>query len=368
MNFLRHLSNLPGWRTNRKIVVIESDDWGSIRMPSLAVYQELKKQGINVHSGDNNRFNTLDTLASKQDFEQLYATLSAHRDRLGNYPIITALCLSANPDFTQIAESNFEVYFFEPVTATLQKYDRLDAWQMWKQGEKERLFYPEFHGREHLNVRVWMRALKQGDAATIEAFKKRFWGFKPQNQYNISYQAAFDLDERAALPLQKEIIKNGLQLFEQLHGRKARFFVPPNGAIHQEIIDTAVAEGIQYVSTPKIHREPQGNGKFKKKYKFLGTKGALGARYLTRNCFFEPSYHGKGFSTEDCLQQIGAAFALWKPAVISTHRVNYVGGLSPKNAIFGNQELDRLLHNILKYWPDVEFMTSTQLGDLIKND
>ena len=33
-NALRNLSNLPGWRTSRKIVVIESDDWGTIRMPS----------------------------------------------------------------------------------------------------------------------------------------------------------------------------------------------------------------------------------------------------------------------------------------------------------------------------------------------
>lgn len=33
----RHFLNLPGWHTRRKIVVIESDDWGSIRMPSKEV-------------------------------------------------------------------------------------------------------------------------------------------------------------------------------------------------------------------------------------------------------------------------------------------------------------------------------------------
>jgi len=27
----RYIANIPGWRTNRKIIVIESDDWGSIR-------------------------------------------------------------------------------------------------------------------------------------------------------------------------------------------------------------------------------------------------------------------------------------------------------------------------------------------------
>ena len=37
-NIFHNLLSIPGWRTNRHIVVIESDDWGSIRMPSKEVY------------------------------------------------------------------------------------------------------------------------------------------------------------------------------------------------------------------------------------------------------------------------------------------------------------------------------------------
>ena len=33
--------NALGWNSNRKIVVIESDDWGSIRMPSRKIYEYL---------------------------------------------------------------------------------------------------------------------------------------------------------------------------------------------------------------------------------------------------------------------------------------------------------------------------------------
>ena len=32
-----NLLNIPGWRTKRKLVVIESDDWGAIRMPSKEI-------------------------------------------------------------------------------------------------------------------------------------------------------------------------------------------------------------------------------------------------------------------------------------------------------------------------------------------
>ena len=42
----KYYINLRGWKTNRKIVVIESDDWGSIRMASLKSYTNLLKIGI----------------------------------------------------------------------------------------------------------------------------------------------------------------------------------------------------------------------------------------------------------------------------------------------------------------------------------
>jgi len=43
---IKNASNIPGWRTNRRIVVIESDDWGSIRMPSNDTHAKLVSQGL----------------------------------------------------------------------------------------------------------------------------------------------------------------------------------------------------------------------------------------------------------------------------------------------------------------------------------
>ena len=36
-----NLTNARGWKTKRKIVVFESDDWGMTRMPSKKIYDEL---------------------------------------------------------------------------------------------------------------------------------------------------------------------------------------------------------------------------------------------------------------------------------------------------------------------------------------
>lgn len=338
-------------------------------MPSQDVFEELKQLGLDIDSGDNKRFNTLDTLASNNDLEVLFHTLRKFKDKNNNHPKITALSLCANPDFEKIVKEEYKQYFFEPFTTTLEKYGHHGTFQIWRQGENEKLFYPEFHGREHLNIKIWMEALQQSDYQTVEGFKRGFWGFRPKNNWNISYQAAFDLDKESSLEIQKDIVSSGLRLFEKLYGRKARFFVPPNGAINQEIINCSAHHGIRFVSSPKIYKEPLGYRKTKRRFRFLGQRGIGNIRYLTRNCFFEPSYPGKGFSTADCINQIDTAFKFRKPAIISTHRVNYIGGLNKENRKSGNEALELLLGNIIKNWPEVEFMTSKELGMLIaQND
>lgn len=42
----RYIQNLPGKSTKRKLVVIESDDWGSIRMPDKETYHNVKASAL----------------------------------------------------------------------------------------------------------------------------------------------------------------------------------------------------------------------------------------------------------------------------------------------------------------------------------
>ena len=68
------------------------------------------------------------------------------------------------------------------------------------------------------------------------------------------------------------------------------------------------------------------------------------------------------------MEEIRVAFKWGKPAVISSHRVNYVGSIDPSNRDNGLDKLKKLLNKVLKKWPDVEFMTSAELGDLIRSE
>lgn len=364
---IKNLSNLPGWRTTRKIVVFESDDWGSIRMPSLQTFEYLKSKGVDVSSGDSLRYNLNDTLATADDLSSLFEILNSVKDKNGNPAVFTPISLVANPDFEKIKESNFQGYFYEPFTETLKRYNREDAFILWKEGIQKRLFVPQFHGREHLNVQVWIRALQNNDKHSLLAFEQGMWGFKNSLKSGISYQAAFDLEQPGEIEYQKSVIAEGLGLFEKLHGYKASFFVPPNGPFNETLEQTAAENGIRFMSTSKIHREPQGNEQFKKKFHWLGQKNKYGQRYITRNAFFEPSQPGKDW-VDSCLTDISTAFKWHKPAVISSHRVNYIGVLNSANCDKGLNLLKTLLKSIAKYWPETEFMTSSDLGNLINNN
>ena len=361
-----NLKNIIGKSVKEKYVIIESDDWGSIRMPSLAALKRLKSKGLSLESGYSKRYNNTDTLASKKDFECLYEVLSKHKDVDGNSPLFTALSLVANPDFDKIKANNFTKYEYEPFPKTLKKYGEADALPMWKEGIDNNLFYPEFHGREHLNVNVWMRALQAGDKPTKLAFDEGLWAIKTETAYNINYQAAFDVQKKSDIEDQKQIISDGLELFEKLHGYKARYIVPPNGAFNNQLLETAAQNGIDFYGASKIQNEPQGQGNHKKALHWLGKINKFDQTTITRNAFFEPNEIGM-YGVEDCLKSIHYAFKWNKPAVISSHRTNYIGVHNPKNREKGLRELDELLFRILKQWPDVKFITSTKLGEIISN-
>ena len=365
-----HASNIPGWRTNRKIVVIESDDWGSIRMSSLDAFQRLLKAGMRE---DRNHYNINDALESNEDLECLFETLSKFKDSTGRHPVMTGVNVVANPIFEKIKESGYKEYYYEPYTETLKRYPKHDrVYELWIEGISNRLFVPIFHGREHLNVQRWLRALQSGHKSTLLAFENGITGiYNGINGEPIpEFQAAFDLDTMDDLPYMKEVLNSGLHLFEKLYGYKSKYFVPTNGPFNNELEEDLLNQGVRYINSGKIQREPLGNGQYNKNVRFIGQANKWGQIYLTRNCFFEPASMESPADTDwvnNCLKEMEIAFKWHKPATISSHRVNYIGFLHPKNREKTLKQFEILLSTMLNKWPDIEFMTSAELGDLISS-
>ena len=286
----------------------------------------------------------------------------------GSPAVFTAVSLVANPDFERIRDADFQSYFYEPFTETLAKTPGCgESFELWGEGRRNGVFVPQFHGREHLNVAGWLTALQSGNLEVRKAFDHGMWGFVPTGDFSlpISLQAAFDLVNPDEIPYPATVISNGLKLFERLHGFRASFFVPPNGPLFSELEKVAAEHGIRYMATAKVHREPGGSGVTKTKFRWLGKRNSFGQRYMTRNCFFEPSSPGRDW-VDTCLNEIATAFRWRKPAIISSHRVNYIGALDESNRDNGLYELKKLLDSIIRNWPDTEFVSSEQLGQMIE--
>jgi hypothetical protein len=365
---LRNLSNLPGWQTNRHIIVFESDDWGSIRTSSIEAVNRLITSGIDFVSLDAHRYSFNDTIETAEDLSALFDVLLSINDSNNKPAVFTAVSLVANPDFEKIRNNSYEQYYYEPFTITLSRSSECwHSFKLWKEGIKAGIFVPQFHGREHLNITAWMHALRNNHTETVKVFNEGMWGYvnKFYNRRRINYQEAFNIHEPGEVKLLEDILRDGLNLFEDLFGYRAKLFVAPNGPFPNSLEKSLAESGVLFITQSKIQNEPLGYGKNRRVFHYLGMRNKWGQIYLTRNCFFEPGSTEKTDWVDSCLHEIDIAFKWHKPAIICSHRVNYIGKLNIHNRQNGLKQLKELLTGIKNRWPDLEFMSSDQLGSLI---
>jgi hypothetical protein len=346
--------------------VIESDDWGSIRMPSKAVYRTMIKGNLIT---PNNAFAKYDSLASEDDLEHLFDLLTTFKDFKQNHPVFTANCVLANPDFHKIRDNNFETYFFEPFTSTLNEYPKHKrSFELWKEGYASGVFYPQFHGREHINVDRWIRNLKEGHTDLIKAFNLNTFFVETTvgSKKNANIAAALDMDDYDDTITHEKILSEGYQMFKSIFGYDSKSFIAPNYIWHPSVEQKLERLGIKYIQSSKFQNIPlPGKEGYKRRFIYTGKRNKTGQIYMTRNCYFEPSLNSNPGLIDSCIHSISNAFFWGKPAIISSHRLNYVGFIHEQNRDKNLILLKEFLTKILKKWPDVEFVNSAQLGDII---
>jgi hypothetical protein len=365
-NLKYHLANAQGWRTNRKIVVIESDDWGSIRSTNNDAVNKLRQSGLDV---EKCHYLRNDALESEEDLEHLFNTLKKFKDFKGNHPVITANVLVANPDFEKIEYSGFSNYYNESVTKTFKRSRNCDnSFALWKQGLQDQIFFPQSHGREHLNIPRWMHDLQSNNLDTRLAFDLRIFGLSA-NVSKVkrgSYLAAYDLGIRKSIYDRKSIVKEGLVEFEKLMGYRSKSFIAPNYVWDNEIEEAIFEGGVQFIQTSfKQNLSKYADDNHRSVRHYTGKVNKNNQIYITRNVYFEPSENPEVDWVGLALKQMDIAFTWGKPAVISSHRVNFIGSINESNRMSSLSSLEILLSTMIKRWPKVEFITSAQLGSII---
>jgi hypothetical protein len=365
---LLNAKNLVGWRTNRKIVVFSVDDYGNVRLSSKQARENMNREGLEI----NSRFDAFDTLETRRDLEMLYDVLTSVKDRNERHAVFTTFALPCNINFEKMAETGYRHYFYELLPETFEKLSIQQpsayegAWKLLSEGIKKELIVPLFHGREHLNLKVFEEKLGKKDHELLIALKNRSYTSITSSGYKtISPTAAFDFWEFEENSRFVEIINEGLEAFKKVYGYKPNHFNPPGGREHPAIHKTLKENGVKFIDTPLVKEEHQGRGKYKRVFNYTGKRNDWGQIYLVRNVVFEPTVNRGVDWVSFAIKQIEAAFRWNRPAIISSHRVNFCGHIDEENRRKGLRALKKLLESIMKRWPEVEFMAANELGALI---
>lgn len=345
----------------RRVVVIESDDWGSIRVPSRNVYDALMAEG---YAMDKRPYERYDCLETDEDVKVLSDVLLKYKDKNGRHPVLTLNYLSANPDFRKIKEKGYTEYIYENVSNTYSRYPQsTNVIQMVKDGIEQGIFMPQCHGREHFNVNDWLNALRKGDKDVMTAFGYGMCGIFPKvdpakgNQYMVALKSHDDESQKYVCG----VVAQSLAMFRNIWGVASRSFVAPCYTWNDKIENVLYNNGVELIQGARVRRSSCNSSK---KNLYAGEKNN-GLIYGVRNCFFEPATT-TNYSTDKLINDVGNVFKNKHIAVISSHRINYVGGIDINNRIKNLKLLDEFLSALLMKYPDVEFMSSDQLIDILK--
>lgn len=351
--------NRKGNFLKEKLIIIESDDWGAIRTPSKDTITYFEKKGFEIATSIYKN----DSLASQDDLEKLFEVLQTYKGSDGKPAVLTANSIMANPDFAKIKAHDFQHYFWEPFTETFKRYPKHhNNFQLWKEGINNGVFYPQFHGREHLNVKRWMAALQSNNEAIITSFDQQT---TYSGKQDYSFMEAYDWDNPEDIQQQQTIIAEGLQLFEKHFGYKSKSFIAPCYNWDTKLESFLADQGIEWIQGLRSQLQPTGVFDTYESIRHHFGQQQNGLRFNVRNCFFEPSMLPQKDWVNSCLAQIQSAFLFSKPAVICSHRINYVGYINPKNSERGLNDLNQLLRTIVKKWPDARFINTAELSQFV---
>ena len=365
---LANIKNIPGWRTRAKLVIFNVDDYGNVRLASRAAKAQLEKAEVTL----SGRFDTLDTLETREDLEALFEVLDSVRDRNGRGAVFTPYALSVNPDLAALRSSP-DIWQSEDLPETFgrlagegpQAYD--GAWALWREGIERGLMQPEFHGREHFNLHLLKRKLSRRDAdvmANIEA--NSMAGLKEDPDLpGIGFTHAFGLADRSELPQHRAIIADGIARFSRIFGRPPKCFTPPAQRLLPELHEFVAAHGVCAIDCPLYSVQQIDRDQRKGVYHITGRRRGQGHVTLVRNVIFEPNLYPSRDEVAHAMGLIQAAFRWGKPAMISSHRVNFCGHIDPANRRAGLDDLKRLLRAIVKRWPEVQFISAGELAERV---
>lgn len=367
MYLLKFLSNKFRWnklKLSPPLIIFESDDWGTIRMPSKFVKDKLT--GINPKWVDD-PYLQFDSLETDDDVCLLFNLLSKYKGADGRPPVITANCILQNPDFNAIRFNGFSQYIGQDFRASLQQNPKSNrVFSLQKQALSEGYFFPQFHGREHIHILRWLTSLQENSPLAQVAFENGMISLKSGVSFPcVNFKMdAFNPINSSNLFQIIEIAKDGLSKFEAVWGYNARTLIAPCYFWHSDMELELSRLGILGFQGLAVQKQSTLNGnpfKIRKIYHYQWEKNNSNQFYMIRNAFFEPSLNPSIDWVSCCMKEIDKGIKNYGFATISCHRLNFMGSINPSNRDKNLFSFELLLKQIILRYPNVRFGTTVDL-------
>ena len=342
------------------IVIFESDDWGSIRVPSKEALRDYCAVHPEFHP---NPYQTYDGLERYEDYDALKSVLTKHVDDRGHYARFTLNFVMANPVFNDSLLIN-RSFQFESIADTYKRYfgerKTFLSGLLDEVNNADCVFRPQLHGREHLNATVWMKKTIES-RALLDAYLLKMIGVNPGKYSDMDV-----LNSSNTLINRDEYIRDAVQMFRALFGFSPQSFIAPCYVIDRSCESVLANEGVTVLQGARFMNKPRRDGSLAKIPWFMGWKNPFGQTCLVRNCYFEPTksmFVGKTIDmcVDDSFAEIASALDSKRPAIVCSHRMNYTSIISCENRDSSLIALDKLLTKIEAAYPSVEYMSSDEL-------
>ena len=342
-----------------RAVVLESDDWGLCAWsPDEAAHRELAV--LPAFRGAAGRRYGGSTLESAADVRQLASLLGEFRGADGFAPVWQANTVMAAPDYARLHAPEFACEALPTLAHphAPSRWARPGLWEEIDAARESGVWWPELHGLHHLPESAWLRALREGAPDARRAFELQ----SPVCEA-VASSGEFDVSE--PLAVRRRNLEQAVAHFRARFGRSPESFCPPDYRCDAEVDRGALRLEIHTIQGRPERPVPPLTRLFHifARYRFPDIEG--GMFYMPPRIAFEPgaAADSRRLGTDAAFRRIREAWARAQPAVVSTHRANFVQ-IDPARSVSGLAQLRELLERLAN--AGAVFLTDAELTTLLR--
>src|SRR5438105_9913796 len=338
-----------------KAVVLESDDWGLCAWSADEQARRALADSPAFRSPAGRRY-AGSTLEHAGDVRALARTLAEFRGADGFAPVWQANLIVAAPDYARLRVEGFpSPLALREFPDTPVRWRRTGLWEEVQNAIGQGLWWPELHGLHHIPEHAWIAALRRGESDACRAFEH-------ETAVCLAVEASGEYAPSEPLADRRRRLEWAIARFTTLVGRAPRSFCPPDYRWDHALEAHAAAHGIRVLQG---RGEQHGVSLARLRRELLRWGWPGGTRPLFAmppRIAFEPGAAEARVGVAAALRAAQAAWRNGQPAVISTHRVNYVH-LDLASAEAGRGALRDLLQRFCQ--EGAVFMTDDEVLQLV---